>query len=390
MPARRKVQVRTATVPTAVARQLANIYSAAGDPGSYGGVNRLFERARELGIGGKQLTRETVKRFLKGQQAYTLHKQVRRHYLRNRTYVARIDQQWQADLADVQKLAEHNDGYKYILTCIDVLSKYAWVVPVKSKNGKHMLAAMRELLRKAAPRKPTRLQTDKGKEFFNQHVSEFLRQRGIEHFASQSDQKAAIAERFNRTLKSRMWTYFTANKTDRYVNVLDDIVYAYNHSVHRSIGMRPVDVTDAESELLAWKRLYYQRDSIAKRNKANVKEGALVRVSRWKGDFAKGYVPGWSREHFRVKRIVSGTPRIVYKLKDAAGEPIEGTWYNEEVQPIARNIYEVEKVIGERQTPRIGAEVLVKWLGLPHKFNRWIPKRDLSRFQQPLTSQWQE
>ena len=372
--------------------QLAKVFYTASDPGSYGSVERLYERARELGIGGGTLSRKRVEAFLRGEQAYTLHRQARKHFARNKTYVARVDQQWQADLADMQQLSEQNDGYRYLLTCIDVLSKFAWVIPVKSKDAKHMVAAMRALFRRARPRKPQRLQTDKGKEFFNQEVGAFLKEQGAQHFASQSDQKAAVVERFNRTIKAKIWKHFTANNTKRYLDVLQDFVRAYNNTVHRSIGMKPADVRAGETELRAWKRLYYDSNrSDAKRKKTRtISEDALVRVSKWKGDFEKGYVPGWSREHFRVRGAVTGMPRVVYKLEDAAGEPIDGAWYREEIQPIARNVYEVERIVGERKTPRIGEEVLVKWLGLPEKFNRWIRKRDLPNHQKPTASRWQD
>jgi transposase InsO family protein len=372
-----------------VDKQLAKLYYTASDPAAFSSVERLYQRARELGIGGEGLSREQVQAFLQGEQAYTLHRRGRKHFPRNRTYVARIDQQWQADLADMQKLKDKNDGYNYLLTCIDVLSKFAWIIPVKSKDAKHMLSAMRALLRRARPRKPQRLQTDKGKEFFNKDVSAFLKQQDIHHFASQSDQKAAVVERFNRTIKEMIWKYFTANRTERYIDVLPDLVNAYNHRVHRAIGMAPAEVKGAEAERKAWTRLYYWPEAKAKRQVRKVEDNAQVRVAKWKGDFEKGYVPTWSREHFRVRSATTGMPRIVYKLEDAAGEPIEGAFYQEEVQPITHNIYEVERVIGERKTPRIGQEVLVKWQGLPEKFNRWIRKRDLATYQKSTASRWQ-
>jgi transposase InsO family protein len=203
------------------AKHLANIYYAAGDPGSLGGVNRLLQRARQVGL---PVNEDDVKRFLASQLTYTIHRQARHNFERNKTYVGRIDQQWQADLADMQKLSHDNKGYKYILTCIDVLSRHAWAVPVRSKHAGNMLTAMKELFRKAHPRKPERLQTDKGLEFFNSQVSAFLKQHNVNHFASNSDQKAALCERFNRTLKERLWRYFTANGTRKYVDVLDDVV----------------------------------------------------------------------------------------------------------------------------------------------------------------------
>ena len=122
--------------------------------------------------------------YLRGQQAYTLHKPARRHYKRNTTYVAGIDAQWQADLADMQGVARQNDGMRYILTIIDVFSKFAWAKPVRSKDAVTVADGFRRVLHEAAPRKPKRLQTDEGKEFFNEKFAALMRRHGIHHFAS--------------------------------------------------------------------------------------------------------------------------------------------------------------------------------------------------------------
>jgi len=357
----------------ALFKQLNNIYYAAGDPGSLGGSERLFKRAKELGL---PVTRRVVNAYLHEQLSYSLHKPVRHRFKRNHTYVAHIDQQWQADLADMQSLSKQNKGYNYILTCVDVLSRYAWAVPVRTKSKKDMLQAMKNLLRNAHPRKPKRLQTDHGKEFFNTDVSKFLTDNGIHHFATNSDLKAAIVERFNRTLKTRIWTHFSANDTQNYVDVLDDLVYSYNNSLHRSIRMRPADVDNEEAAHKAWTNLFYKDDK-AKREKS-IKNNALVRITKWKGNFDKGYLPNWSREHFTVQAH-HPHPRSVYKLQDTAGESVEGDFYRAELQPITKNRKVVERVL---QTRKRGSrqEALVKWRGWPDKFNEWIPKNALSSY----------
>jgi hypothetical protein len=372
-----EIQSQATWTREAIERQLHNLYYAAGDSGSYGGVERLYQRARELRI---PVSRPVIRSYLSKQLAYSLHKPVRHKFERNKTYAAHIDQQWQADLADMQTLASENDGYRYILTCIDIISRYAWAVPVRSKLKKDMLTALKRLVRIANPRLPQRLQTDKGKEFFNAELSNFLRAKGIHHFASNSDQKAAVVERFNRTLKNRIWTYFTANNTKRYVDVLGDITHSYNNTVHRSIGMRPADVDGEEAARKAWTRLFY-RDSckIATTHNAQaINTGQRARITRWKGNFEKGYLPNWSREHFIVQQRAAH-PRAVYKITDSSGEPIEGAFYGAELQAIDRNTLEVERVIRVRNR---GArkEVFVKWCGWPEKFNRWILHSDLASY----------
>ena len=113
--------------------ELRRIYRDPAGPGSLGGIDRLLRRAKQLKVPG--VSRQVIKQFLKGEQAYTLHKPASRRYVRNRIYVSGIDAQWQTDLADMQATARQNKGARYLLTVIDVFSKYAWVAPVKSKDA---------------------------------------------------------------------------------------------------------------------------------------------------------------------------------------------------------------------------------------------------------------
>jgi hypothetical protein len=243
-----------------------------------------------------------------------------------------------------------------------------------------MLVAMKLLFRQAHPRVPQRLQTDKGKEFFNSTVSVLLKEKQVHHFASNSDLKAAIAERFNRTLKNRIWVHFTAENTKRWKDALPDLVHSYNHSKHRMIGMHPADVDNEQAAQKAWRKLFY-RDAIKikpinERNHLDV--GGRARITKYKGEFAKGYTPNWTREHFIVREQLSH-PQTVYKLEDASGEPIEGVYYRSELQPAPRNPRQVEQVIQRRGKGNRG-EALVKWVGWPEKFNSWILHSELKKY----------
>ena len=143
--------------------RLKELYNSADDTGSYGGVERLYRRAVE--DQGPHITRNflsvhAVRDFLSRQRAYTLHKPARRHCPRNPIYVGSIDKQWQADLADMVGLQRDNNGNRYMLTVIDVFSKYAWSVPVKNKDGKFIRDAFKLVLTSANLRKSDRLQTN--------------------------------------------------------------------------------------------------------------------------------------------------------------------------------------------------------------------------------------
>ena len=135
------------------------------DPGSLGGVERLLQRARQRFV--PSVTRKPIQEYLKSEQAYTLNKPARRRFITNHMYVAGIEAQWQADLADMQGIARQNGGMRYLLTVIDVFFKFAWAGPVHSKDAKAITAAFGQVQTTANSRHPKRLQTDKGKEFFN-------------------------------------------------------------------------------------------------------------------------------------------------------------------------------------------------------------------------------
>ena len=160
---------------------------------------------------------------------------------------------------------------------INVFSKYAWCEPTKDKGAKAVAQCFKIILERATPRRPKKLQTDKGKEFFNTDFGKLMRDNGIEHFATESDQKAAVVERFNRTLKTRLWTFFSAKRTDRWVDELQNVVHAYNHSYHRSIHMAPVAVTPNDEDRI-WARLYGS-DVTVPINHTSLAPGEKVRLN---------------------------------------------------------------------------------------------------------------
>ena len=278
-----------------------------------GCVERYLRRAKQLHVPG--VTRKSVQEYLRSEQAYTLHKPARRRLTRNHIYVAEIDAQWQTDLADMQSIANQNGGMRYLLTVIDVFSKFAWAIPVHSKDANAITAAFGQVLTTANPRHPQRLQADKGKEFFNSDFQALMKRHGIQHFASENEQKAAVGKRFNRTIKTRIWTYLSNRGTVRWVDVIQYLVDAYNHSRHCSIGMAPADV-QKKNENRLWVRFFGDGDTYLK---PLTPQGAMVRASSHKRIFDKGYMPYWTKEHFTVSQAVPpkrGTKRRLYKLVD--------------------------------------------------------------------------
>ena len=338
----------------------------------YGGIDSLVRSVRKSGY---YIPTRKIKDWLKLQDSYTLHNPVRIRFKRNRIIVNKIDDQWQADLVEMQDKSKENKGYRYILTCIDVFSKYAWALPLKSKTGEAVTKAFKQMIKKG--RKPLYLQTDNGAEFYNNKVQRFLKTNGIYHFSTYNETKASVVERFNRTLKSKMYRYFTAKNTRRYIHVLKNLVDNYNQSYHRSIKMSPLDVNKS-NEKKVYHNLYPPEKQI---HTLRFKEGDSVRISKLKGAFQKGYLPGWSDEIFTVYKIVKKNP-IVYKLKDYHNEILKGNFYREELQKVTRKkadyYYQIEKIVSKKGKGR-KRMYKVKWRGWPSSFNSWVLKDDLKR-----------
>ena len=353
-------------------KTLTSIYLDPSHPASFGGVDAVYRAVKEKGK--NKISRKQVQDWLSQQDVYTLHKPARRHYKRSRVIVFGTDEQFQADLADVQNLSRYNKGYKYLLTCIDIFSKYAWVVPLKTKQGQELVKAFQTIL--ASGRKPSKLQTDQGTEFLNRVFQKFLRENNIEFFTVKSGLKASVVERFNRTFKNKMYKYFTAKNTLTYIDVLPQLVKSYNNTYHRSIKMKPTQVTKA-NEAKVWDTLY--GSDVQKRVRFKFQVGDRVRISKVKRMFEKPYLPNYTEEMFTIyKRFARQLP--VYKLKDDAGEILEGTFYEPELQKIIKNddVYRVEKILRKRKRKGV-VEYLVKWKGYADKFNNWVSERDISK-----------
>ena len=124
---------------------------------------------------------------------------------------------------------------------IDIFSKYAWVIPLKDKKGVSIVNAFQKIL-KESDRKPNKIWVDKGSEFYNNSFKKWLKDNDIEMYSIHNEGKSVIAERFIRTLKTRIYKYMTSLSKNVCIDKLDDIVNKYNNAYHRTNKMKPVDV----------------------------------------------------------------------------------------------------------------------------------------------------
>jgi transposase InsO family protein len=364
---------RSPSTTTGIDTELAKRYENPALPGSYAGATAFI---REVKKKDKDIDSARVKSWLQSQDGYTLHKPTRKLFKRNRTIVNGIDDTFQVDLVDVSNLAESNDGFKFILSAIDVFSKYAWAIPLKNKSAAIVNIAIKSIF--DSGRIPKRIHTDQGKEFLNKTIAETLKKHNIKLYTLNSEMKASIVERFNRTLREKMWRYFSHNVTYRYIDILQDLLKNYNGSFHRSIKTSPSSVSK-NNEASVWKTLYGHNKNDFSNESINFKfqAGDHVRISTSKNTFEKGYSPNWSREIFIIHERHARVPPV-YSIKDThETEPtiLDGVFYEQQLQKInvpADKIYYIKEVVKERKTKSNQKESLVKWLGYPDKFNSWI------------------
>ena len=358
---------------------LKRIYYDVKHPASYSSASKLLKAVR--GEGRTDVKLKDIVAWLRGQDAHTLHKPVRYNYPRNRVIVDGIDHQWDVDLMDMINLSKYNDGYGYVLIAIDVFSRYAWTVALKTKRAKEVKEGVDTLFSRG--RKPDLFRTDHGGEFVNKTLEKYLKDEDVVHVVTTSDKKANYVERLIRTLKAKMFRYFTQKQTYKYADVLDDLVDSYNNTFHRTIKTAP-SLVNADNEETLWKRQYvvpHMRKVISKCFKLSV--GDDVRISHTRHPFTRDYKERWTGEVFRVasRRMRDGLP--IYVLKDWNGDGIKGTFYQEELEKVTvdeNTAYKIEKVLKKRKV-RGRDQILVRWLHWPKKFDSWIPASEVKEYQ---------
>jgi hypothetical protein len=358
---------------------LDRIYNDPGNAGGFAGVDQLWVEARKL---DRRIRKKDVRAYLEGHRTYTLHRPRRIHFKRSRLRSTGYLSDMHCDLADLQKFSRKNHGNKYILVGVDVLSRRLFATPVSSKSPHFMKQAFDRLLEQMEMH-PLRLFTDKGNEFCAKEMKRYFEEKEIEKFqANASTVKASLAERHIRTLKQRIYRYMSEKQTLNWVDVLDQIVDAINHSKCRPLGgLRPVDVNFQNAEEI-WRMTYGEEGELVKPvpgKQTRYQLGQHVRMSKNKGPFAKGYLPNYHDEILTVSKPKAGRPVDRYKVKDERGEPFAGYFYTEELAPVRKDentTYRIEKRLRTKIDKTDGTKrYLVKFFDDP--IPQWIEENQL-------------
>ena len=336
-----------------------------------------MKRLREAAAAATPSSSKNVQKWLAGRLAYSLHKPRRKRFPTRKYRTSGINDVWQMDLMEMIPFAKINKGYKYILTCIDIFTRFVRAVPLKTKTGAEVSVALKLLFKK---QKPIKIQTDLGKEFYNSHVKDVLKSHKIGHYTVYSQFKAAIVERFNRTLREKLNRWFTHSGKKVWHTVLDDIISTYNKTPHGGIfKMRPIEITK-DNEHKVWTLKNKPSNTLSKKM-SGPKLLDHVRISQIKGDvFVRNFDQNWSDEVFNVVGIDTKTHPTMYTISDHDNEVLEGRFYAPELQviPETPKVYRIEKIIRSRGKGA-NKQYFVKWVGYTSKHNSWISKDQIEK-----------
>ena len=200
----------------------------------------------------------------------------------------------------MQQFNKWNKGYRYFLMVLDLFSKYGWIVPLKDKKGDTVTKAFKTIFKEG--RKPQYLWTDKGKEYYNKYLKELLKKDNITLYSTENEEKSSVCERWNRTIKTKMWKQFTVQGNTAYLDILPKILKQYNNTKHSSIKMAPAQANTKKNQSAVYFNLYGNMEQLS--SKPKFKVGDKVRISNYKRKvFDKGYTPNWTEEIFVVDKI---------------------------------------------------------------------------------------
>ena len=244
------------------------------------------------------------------------------------------DETWSADLIDKSSLSKYNNNYKFILTVIDIFTKYACAIPLKNKSGLSITNGFKTILSEGPQsgsespqggfevRKPEKLWVDRGSEFYNKTFKSLPKEHETKLYSTYSDLEAVFIERFNRTLLHIIIKPMFVNGDGNWVNILNDAVITYNNNIYSTINMTPVDASRNPDKVK-----YYVKSTKAT---PKLKVGDYVRNADKRNIFSKGYTSNWNRELFKVHEVLNTQP-LTYKIEDMNGDIIEGKYYEQEL-----------------------------------------------------------
>ena len=245
------------------------------------------------------MTQKNIKIFIN--EIYS--KPPRKNYATNKTDVYHIDDIWSLDILDLKDYGpKNNRGYRYVLVIIDNFSKFGWTIPLKNKNAQTINDSFENILINSK-RKPNLIETDRGKEFYNNIFQDFLNKNNIKLYSRNSSYGAVFAERFNRTIRDLLKKIVFEQGDAKWIDVLPTITKQYNNRIHSSTKLTPIQASLKKNEGYVYKNLLDKRKKVKPKFQIN----DLVRTADLKKTFSKGDTTSWSYKLYKITEIVKDT-----------------------------------------------------------------------------------
>ena len=242
------------------------------------------------------------------------------NYDTNKTDVYYIDDIWSLDILDLKDYgSENNRGYRYVLVIIDNFSKYGWTIPLKNKNAQTTKDSFENILR-SSKRKPNLIESNRGKEFYNNIFQNFLNKNDIKLYSRNSSYGAVFAERFNRTIRDLLKRPVFEKGDGNWIDVLQTITKQYKNTTHSSTKLSPKDASLKKNVGYVYKNLLDKRNKI----NAEFQINNLVRTADLKKTFSKGDTTNWSYKLYKITEIIKDTiPSYkIHNLKERYNEAL--------------------------------------------------------------------
>ena len=245
------------------------------------------------------MTQKNIKIFIN--EIYS--KPPKKYYPTNKTDVYHIDDIWSLDILDLKDYgSENNRGYRYVLVAIDSFSKFGLTIPLKNKNAQTIRDSFESILTNSK-RKPNLIETDRGKEFYNNIFQEFLNKNNIKIYSRNTSSGAVFAERFNRTIRDLLKKIVFEQGDGNWIDNLQTITKQYNNRIHSSTKLTPIQGSLKKNEGYVYKNLLDKRKKI----KPKYEIGDLVRTGDLKKTFSKGDTTNWSYKLYKITEIINDT-----------------------------------------------------------------------------------
>ena len=230
-------------------------------------------------------------------------KQPRKNYPTNKIVYEHIDEIWSIDLADFSDYkTSNNKGFRYIFIVIDNFSKYLWAIPLKNKYSQTITNEYSNIIT-TSKRKPLKIESDRGTEFYNSIFQNFLKSKNIHHYSRYTDKRPSIAERVIRTIRNLLKKPVFEKGKASWIDEIQSVIKQYNNTIHHSIKMTPNQASKKSNEKLVYNNLKDNR----KIQKPKYKLGDLVRTGDIKRVFSKGDSTNYSYKLYTITEVIHDT-----------------------------------------------------------------------------------